>query len=161
MLDLDGFKAVNDTFGHKVGDQMLKDLARIMRKQLRDYDFLARYAGDEFLAIVPDLSDEAVRDLCSRIEEAVSAHKIQVTEDSFARVGVSIGTAAYPDFGETLDQLIVAADSKMYSVKAIHKKRAKEPSVVKGIIESVEHLDDGTYVLELDESSIVSTNSIN
>ncbi len=161
MLDLDGFKAVNDNFGHKVGDQMLKDLAKIMRKQLRDYDFLARYAGDEFLAIVPDLTDEAVRDLCRRIEEAINGHRIQVTEDTFARVGVSIGTAAYPDFGETLDQLIVAADSKMYSVKAIHKKRAESPSIMEGIIESVEDpIDDDNFVLELDESHIVS-NAVN
>lgn len=161
MLDLDGFKAVNDTFGHKVGDTMLKDLAKIMRKQLRDYDFLARYAGDEFLAIVPDLSDEAVRDLCERIEAAVSAHKIQITDNSFARVGVSIGTAAYPNFGENLDQLIVAADKEMYAVKATHKKRNSDPGIVEGIIESVATLDDGTYVLELDESSIVKTHSIN
>lgn len=161
MLDLDGFKAVNDTFGHKVGDMMLKDLAKIMRKQLRDYDFLARYAGDEFLAIVPDLSDEAVRDLCERVEMAVSEHRIQVTDHKFARVGVSIGTAAYPTFGDTLDQLIVAADKEMYSVKATHKKRAENPSIVEGIIGSVEHLEDGTYVVELDESSIVTTTSIN
>ncbi len=160
MLDLDGFKAVNDTFGHKVGDMMLKDLAKIMRKQLRDYDFLARYAGDEFLAIVPELSDEAVRDLCRRIEEAISAHKIRVTEDTFARVGVSIGTAAYPTFGETLDQLIVAADAKMYSVKAMHKKRKENPSMLQGIIENVEPIDDETFVLELDESHIVS-NAVN
>lgn len=161
MLDLDGFKAVNDTFGHKVGDTMLKDLAKIMRKQLRDYDFLARYAGDEFLAIVPDLSNDAVMELCNRIEEAVSAHRIQVTVDSFARVGVSIGTAAYPSFGETLDQLIVAADSQMYAVKAQHKKRMESPSIMEGIIESIEEpIDDENFVLELDESHIVS-NSIN
>jgi diguanylate cyclase (GGDEF)-like protein/putative nucleotidyltransferase with HDIG domain len=163
MLDLDGFKAVNDTFGHKVGDTLLKDIARIMRKQLRDYDFLARYAGDEFLAIVPELSDEAVRELCRRIEEAVSAYKCPVTEDTFARVGVSIGTAAYPTYGETLDKLIVAADNKMYSVKAIHKKRKENASVLEGIIANVEPMveeDEDLFVLELDESHIVS-NSIN
>jgi diguanylate cyclase (GGDEF)-like protein/putative nucleotidyltransferase with HDIG domain len=161
MLDLDGFKAVNDTFGHKVGDMLLKDISKVMRKQLRDYDFLARYAGDEFLAIVPELSEEGVRELCRRIEEAVSAYKCPVTEDTFAGVGVSIGTAAYPSYGETLDQLIVAADNKMYSVKAIHKKRKEKASVLKGIIENVEPIvDDEQFVLELDESHIVS-NTVN
>ena len=51
MLDLDDFKFVNDTFGHKVGDKMLREMARIIQGQLRDYDFLARYAGDEFVAM--------------------------------------------------------------------------------------------------------------
>ncbi len=163
MFDLDGFKAVNDTFGHKIGDRLLKDVAKVMRKQLRDYDFLARYAGDEFLAIVPDLSDEAVQELCRRIEEAVSAYKCPVTDDSFARVGISIGTAAYPTFGDTLDQLIVAADNKMYSVKAIHKKRKEKAAILEGIIENVEPIiEEEQFVLELDESHIVSSsNSVN
>ena len=52
MLDLDDFKIVNDTFGHKVGDKMLREMARIIQAQLREYDFLARYAGDEFVAMV-------------------------------------------------------------------------------------------------------------
>ena len=55
MLDLDDFKIVNDTFGHKVGDKMLREMARIIQGQLREYDFLARYAGDEFVAIVQEL----------------------------------------------------------------------------------------------------------
>ena len=60
MLDLDGFKKVNDTFGHKVGDRLLKEVSKVMRGQLREYDFLARYAGDEFVAIIPDTSNEAM-----------------------------------------------------------------------------------------------------
>ena len=52
VLDLDGFKAVNDTFGHKVGDRMLKEISRVIGGELRDYDFLARYGGDEFVAII-------------------------------------------------------------------------------------------------------------
>src|SRR5689334_17178327 len=73
MLDLDGFKAVNDTFGHKTGDLMLKEIGRIISSQLRDYDFLARYAGDEFVAIVPNAKPEDVTDLCARIESAVNS----------------------------------------------------------------------------------------
>ncbi len=58
MLDLDDFKLVNDTFGHKVGDKMLREMGRIIQAQLREYDFLARYAGDEFVAIVQELVGE-------------------------------------------------------------------------------------------------------
>ena len=60
MLDLDGFKAVNDTFGHKVGDEFLKEISKVMRGQLRDYDFLARYAGDEFVAIIPETDNRRI-----------------------------------------------------------------------------------------------------
>ena len=71
MLDLDEFKQVNDTFGHQTGDQMLREVGRVLQAQLREYDFLARYAGDEFVAIVQELSDDQVRDLRERIERAM------------------------------------------------------------------------------------------
>ena len=96
MLDLDGFKAVNDTFGHKAGDEMLKGIAGVMQEQLREYDFLARYAGDEFAAIIPETETDAVRDLCYRLEKAVSEFALPVGDGKFARVGVSIGAASYP-----------------------------------------------------------------
>ncbi|MFS8085417.1 MAG: HD domain-containing phosphohydrolase, partial [Acidobacteriota bacterium] len=72
MLDLDDFKLVNDTFGHKLGDRMLREVAALVHAQLREYDFLARYAGDEFVAIVPDLAGPQVDELRERIERVVS-----------------------------------------------------------------------------------------
>ena len=123
MLDLDGFKAVNDTFGHKAGDAMLKGISAVMSEQLRDYDFLARYAGDEFVAIVPETDEEAVRDLCRRIENAVIGFKLPVGDDKFACVGVSLGAASYPRHGESFDQVVIAADKAMYVMKGIRKQR--------------------------------------
>jgi diguanylate cyclase (GGDEF)-like protein len=105
MLDLDDFKQVNDTFGHKTGDQMLREMARILQAQLREYDFLARYAGDEFVAIVHDLPDEQVAEFHERIEHAVTNFSLHVRGSSRARVGISVGTATYGADGETLDQL--------------------------------------------------------
>ncbi len=121
MIDLDGFKNVNDTFGHKAGDHLLREVSRVMKSQLRDYDFLSRYAGDEFVAIVPDLDDAEVTELCSRIEEAVSRFELPVGLDEVARVGVSLGFASFPENGDTLDKAIAAADKMMYLVKATHK----------------------------------------
>jgi diguanylate cyclase (GGDEF)-like protein/putative nucleotidyltransferase with HDIG domain len=121
MLDLDDFKIVNDTFGHKVGDKMLREMTRIIQGQLREYDFLARYAGDEFVAIVQELIGNQVDDLRSRIETAVSEFSLQVRGNGQARVGISIGTATYGIEGETLDQLLVAADQAMYRAKSSHK----------------------------------------
>jgi diguanylate cyclase (GGDEF)-like protein len=121
MLDLDDFKLVNDTFGHKVGDKMLREMARIIHGQLREYDFLARYAGDEFIAIVQELEGNQVEDLTQRIETAVSEFSLYVRGVGRARVGISIGTSTYGADGETLDQLLVTADQAMYRAKSRHK----------------------------------------
>jgi diguanylate cyclase (GGDEF)-like protein/putative nucleotidyltransferase with HDIG domain len=121
MLDLDDFKLVNDTFGHKVGDKMLREMARIIQAQLREYDFLARYAGDEFVAIVQELVGNQVEDLRLRIENAVAKFALHVKGSGHARVGISIGTATFGKEGETLDQLLVAADQAMYRAKSSHK----------------------------------------
>ncbi len=121
MLDLDDFKIVNDTFGHKVGDKMLREMARIIQTQLREYDFLARYAGDEFVAIVQELVGNQVEELRGRIEAAICEFSLHVRSGGRARVGISIGTATYGVEGETLDQLLVAADQAMYRAKSRHK----------------------------------------
>lgn len=123
VLDLDGFKAVNDTYGHKTGDKMLKEISSVIRGQLRDYDFLARYGGDEFVAIVPETQTADVLELCRRIEDAVNGFELPVENNQVARVGVSLGAACYPANGETFDQIIIAADKAMYTTKAFHKKR--------------------------------------
>ena len=121
MLDLDEFKNVNDTFGHKIGDKMLREVAHIIESQLREYDFLARYGGDEFVALVQEVVGSQVDELCQRIGHAVSKFSLMVGRTRFARVGISIGTATFGVDGETLDQLVVAADKKMYRMKSNHK----------------------------------------
>ncbi len=121
MLDLDDFKLVNDTFGHKLGDRMLHEVAHLVHAQLREYDFLARYAGDEFVALVPDVPLDQVGDLRERIEQAVSGFSIEVRGQGQARVGISVGASLYGTDGETLDQLLVAADRAMYRAKSTHK----------------------------------------
>lgn len=121
MFDLDDFKIVNDTFGHKVGDKMLREMARIIQAQLREYDFLARYAGDEFVAIVQELVGNQVEELRQRIEHAVFNFSMHVRGNLRARVGISIGTASFGEDAQTFDQLLVAADQAMYRNKSAHK----------------------------------------
>lgn len=168
MLDLDGFKKVNDTFGHKVGDMLLKEISKVMRGQLREYDFLARYAGDEFVAIIPDTTSEGVQELCERLEKAVLAFKLDTDDGRFAQVGVSIGAAGYKGKGETLDQIIIAADQAMYSVKATHKQKLNKPQLIAeqeitvspknitAVPQQIE-INEESFVVELDESHIIST----
>lgn len=178
VLDLDGFKAVNDTHGHKVGDTMLREVARVINDQLRDYDFLARYGGDEFVAIVPDTETIDVLELSRRIEKSVADYTLTVGDET-ARVGVSIGSASYPAQGESFDQIIVAADKAMYITKAIHRKRrlgisiSQEMPIPKLDIKESEiaaefriqgpeaEPDEDTLVLELDDRHIVTSAAIN
>jgi diguanylate cyclase (GGDEF)-like protein/putative nucleotidyltransferase with HDIG domain len=181
VLDLDGFKAVNDTFGHKTGDTMLKEISGVISGQLREYDFLARYGGDEFVAVIPETHGEDVFELCRRIETAVNEFILPVGDDNFARVGVSIGSASYPNNGESFDQLIISADKAMYTTKAFHKKKrddaqddslqqwnresdelaggAFEP-LVNGFEMIVPVGDDG-LIVELDETHIIASAAVN
>jgi len=129
MLDLDEFKNVNDTYGHKVGDKVLREVAQLIQGQLREYDFLARNGGDEFVALVQEVVGAQVEDLCMRIESAVSKFSLPVGKNRSARVGISIGTATFGVHGETLDQLIVAADNEMYQMKSTHRLGITKPSI--------------------------------
>lgn len=121
MLDLDEFKNVNDTYGHKAGDRMLREVANLISSQLREYDFLARYGGDEFVALVQEVVGAQVEELCARIEGAVSKFSLSLGLNRVARVGISVGTATFGIDGDTLDHLVAHADNEMYRVKSTHK----------------------------------------
>ncbi len=171
MLDLDGFKAVNDNFGHKAGDAMLREISNVIREQLREYDFLARYGGDEFVALIPETEPADVEDLCRRIEKAVSDFRLTVGPGQYASVGVSLGASGYPQAGETFDQMVVVADKVMYERKMTRKRRALANNV-----EAVNRLKDTlltdfpdihttaspsseNLIVELDESHVLSPSS--
>ena len=142
---------------------MLKEIARILQEQLRDYDFLARYAGDEFVAIVPEMNEAGIQELCERMEQAVVNFRLPVDNDRFATVGVSVGASCYPIDGRTIDQIIIAADKKMYAVKAERKVKQTLPAFADRPKPAVHPPprpvlpDDEGRLLELDESNIVST----
>ena len=158
MLDLDGFKAVNDSFGHKIGDKMLAEISQVIRGQLRDYDFLARYGGDEFVAIVPDMSREDVIELCDRIESAVSNFKLSVSDNVYASVGVSLGSASYPVNGETFDQLVIAADKIMYERKLRRKAESGQVAEPEDPLElpDIGTADSEGFIVELDETHVIA-----
>ncbi len=172
MLDLDGFKAVNDNFGHKAGDQMLREVGKVIREQLRDYDFLARYGGDEFVALIPETSPGEVVDLCARIEKAVCDFQLPVGDNKFTSVGVSLGASGYPRDGETFDQMIVTADKVMYERKVGHKSRALTANIgrpaaptptLRELAEQgyASDLTNDSLIVELDETHVVHSSAIN
>lgn len=121
MLDLDNFKPINDTYGHRVGDDFLKALGGLLASQFGEYDFFARYAGDEFVALVNHSSDQQCGELCGRLQRAVDQFAFCVRPMKYAKVGISIGTALYGRDGTTLDKLLLAADREMYVQKNSRK----------------------------------------
>lgn len=122
-LDLDGFKQVNDTFGHDVGDQLLIALSARMKHALREGDTLSRLGGDEFVAILVDLQDtSSAMPIISRLLEAAS-QPIEL-DGSSIQVSASIGVAFYPQNSDVDgDQLIRQADQAMYEAKQSGKNR--------------------------------------
>lgn len=117
FADLNGFKQINDTYGHLMGDDVLKKAAREIRDLLRASDFLARYGGDEFVAVLSETTSEKGELVASRIRNRV----IKVEDIS---VSVSVGLAVYPEDGLTPKDLIGRADGRMYMDK--EKNRGSE-----------------------------------
>jgi len=115
MCDLNGFKHVNDAFGHLAGNEVLAAVARLLRAGCREYDFVARMGGDEFVMILPGVPVDAVVSKA----RAISSAAARAAEEACAGCGVSlsIGQARYPEDGGDADALLAKADEQMYRAK--------------------------------------------
>lgn len=122
LLDLDGFKLVNDRLGHHAGDTVLRTVAERLGSQARSNDTVARIGGDEFVLICPDLCDERSAALVSERLLNLLNEEILLGAGS-ARIGASIGIAVYPNHAHTVDDLIRAADGAMYMAKQAGRNR--------------------------------------
>jgi diguanylate cyclase (GGDEF)-like protein len=123
-IDIDGFKAVNDSFGHQAGDMLLVEIAQRLRAILRVEDTVARLGGDEFAVVVDHAGDpDALLRKCTSICATLgNPYRLAGNGEGFeARVGASIGAAIYPQHGATRDSLIQAADDAMYAAKRAGK----------------------------------------
>jgi len=123
MMDLECFKDVNDRFGHKVGDRTLAEIGQVLRRQMRRSDMLVRYAGDEFLAVLPGTTREQARQTIERIQTAVDSFRMPIRSEQYVRVGISVGAASYPDDGQETDELLGLADQDMYNDKIMRANR--------------------------------------
>ncbi|MFY8273045.1 diguanylate cyclase [Pseudoalteromonas sp. SSDWG2] len=120
LIDLDGFKPINDVFGHEAGDVILCYVANQLVKNLRKEDICCRWGGDEFVVVVEtDDVDDAMR-LAEKLRDAVST-PTQLENGETVSVGASIGVALAPTHGTEIKDLVSAADKAMYSVKREHK----------------------------------------
>jgi diguanylate cyclase (GGDEF)-like protein len=117
MLDLDGFKLVNDTFGHIHGDHVLSFAASLIRATLRASDVAARYGGDEFALILPDTDAEQATVAAERLQTAFRTTPFEADRRSPYYLGASIGIATYPSGGRTPLELLASADERLYAAK--------------------------------------------
>ncbi len=120
-MDLDDFKQINDTHGHPIGDRLLASIAAIIKKQFRQMDVLARYAGDEFVAIMPMASGDVATMVAERLRAAVESHQFALRTGHTTSIGISIGIACFPGDGETPEQLLNQAGRNMQQDKYSRK----------------------------------------
>lgn len=116
FLDLDKFKMVNDTYGHLVGDFVLKEVSQIIRDSIRTSDIPGRYGGEEFVVIMVNADAEACLASAKRICSAVRDHPFEMNETNIKNK-ISIGLSEFPRDGETMEALIQSADAAMYTAK--------------------------------------------
>lgn len=124
MIDLDHFKLINDTHGHLTGDQVLKAVAGRITAEVRGYDSVGRFGGEEFVVLLPGASTTVTGAIAERVRAAIS--KLQVlTPEGLAVYGLSasIGVAMYPTEGAAVDRLLAAADTALYRAKAAGRDR--------------------------------------
>src|SRR5215471_488647 len=126
LSDLNGFKSVNDKFGHLVGNKLLQQIAKNLKGTCREYDQIGRLGGDEFVFVLPDLAKDGAEELKPRLELAVEEAGQQICGAKV--VSASIGCAFYPKDGSTAEELLSEADHRMYETKeTYYKQRGEAP----------------------------------
>jgi len=127
ILDLDGFKAFNDTFGHPVGDRALQAVATRLRSSVRKSDLVARFGGEEFVVAFPETAVEQARHRVEHIRAELARVSIQVGRGEQRQVTVSAGLGSWPADGETFDAVLTTADARLYEAKRSGKNRVVSP----------------------------------
>lgn len=117
MMDLDGFKAINDTYGHETGDLVLKKSFAFLNMQKRNTDFLARYGGDELTMILPETTLNSAVIAFSKLQEKLRAFSIEMPDGTTRHLDISGGIAVYPFHGHEASELLRAADAALYRAK--------------------------------------------
>jgi diguanylate cyclase (GGDEF)-like protein len=121
-MDIDDFKIINDKYGHSIGDRLLASVAGVVRRELRQMDILTRYAGDEFVAIMPMASSKMAESIADRVRSTVEEQLFSVRAGTMIGLGVSLGVACFPEDGETSEELLTAAARRMQRDK--HGRKA-------------------------------------
>ncbi len=125
MLDVDHFKSVNDTYGHRIGDAVLRDISKIIEKSIRKTDHGARYGGEEFVVIFPETALSRAEELAERLRDQIASHLFHIAGDKTIKLTVSIGIANLPEHAESWQGLLEAADKALYAAKHAGRNQVK------------------------------------
>ncbi len=136
IIDIDDFKKTNDRFGHLIGDMVLIKIAALLTAEIRGFDFVARYGGDEFTVILPEASEREAVAVGRRIMKAIGMHEFQSPEHKdIGSISVTIGIASFPKDAAEGQDLVAKADRAMYAGKSAGKNClcifGDEPSIVR------------------------------
>jgi len=123
VLDLDRLKEINDTYGHEAGDRALRTVGAVLKATVRQNDLCARFAGDEFVVVLWDCPPEHEARRVQELQNAVAAHPFEPRPGVRLSLSISAGPARFPDDGHTFDELLAAADERMYRDKAVRRSR--------------------------------------
>ncbi len=130
IIDLDRFKAVNDSYGHLAGDVVLREIGRCLTTELRDYDTVGRFGGEEFVALLPDVSAAEAAIIAERVRARINTLRMSVLAPDAEIAGesalsASIGVACFPGDGTELQELLHAADGALYVAKNAGRNRVE------------------------------------
>jgi diguanylate cyclase (GGDEF)-like protein len=123
MADVDKFKDLNDAFGHAAGDEVLRRMGRFLAEAVRGGDIACRYGGEEFVVILPKASLDQTRRRADALREGIKVQPLDEPAGPYPTATLSVGIAAYPEQGSSVEELILAADSAMYRAKALGRDR--------------------------------------
>ena len=137
MLDLDHFKLVNDTYGHEIGDKVLRQFADICRHSLRQIDVMGRLGGEEFAIIFPETTGDQAFEVCERLREAVAMADIPMERGLPIRISVSLGLATFVTSDVNIDVFLNRADQALYEAKRRGRNRTCEALSTDGISGSI------------------------
>ena len=127
VMDIDGFKTINDTYGHSVGDHALREVANALQRSLRPYDLCVRYAGDEFIVVLSDCTREMAEDKRRELQDRIGEIQLEVRTGKRLRLAASAGAAVFPHDGTTYEALLADADQRMYKRKRAAEWRSARP----------------------------------
>jgi diguanylate cyclase (GGDEF)-like protein/putative nucleotidyltransferase with HDIG domain len=128
IMDLDGLKFINDTYGHRVGDWALQKVARVLRATIRNYDTCVRYGGDEFIVVLSGCGSEEAEIKRIELQNAVRRVVLEIESGRLLPLSISAGMAVFPDDGNTYEALLSQADRRMY-----HDKNSRKSDPQRGI----------------------------
>jgi diguanylate cyclase (GGDEF)-like protein len=128
LIDVDNFKMINDKFGHEVGDLFLKDFSTVLRAAVRKGDIPARYAGDNFTAILPVCDEEQASIVAKRLMENLRSHSLPLPDSSLVSATISVGVAVFPSHAKDAQDLFLLADSMLGQAKSAGKDNISFPS---------------------------------